>query len=495
MKKIFVFIIFSLVPLVAIWSQNSNASADTLKKHVYYLASDELKGRDTGKEGQRIAAAYISTAFDNYGLKKMPNNSYYHWYNLKKKHSNHLVVKNNDNTLFWPWHFYYASGYNHNDTLNTQIVFAGYGSNAEIEPLNITDKAIAFIAESPQQAYKTIMRISKTYGNRYYFVIFQKNNKSINKAWGIEYQLSSYNLPQYFNKTYSQTIVEDWTLPSDSLNIYYCFANVLQNVFMMNDKGLQKAADKNKNEDYGLLSYIMQPKISCIINYSDTIENIKAENVGGFILGNDTSKTVIVTAHYDHIGEKSGKINYGADDNASGTAALLEIARLMAQNAKNGIKPEANLLFMAFSGEELGLLGSEAFVADSMIDIGKIYLNINMDMIGRWDKRHENNRNFVYLLTIGNKSKQLFKIGKKKLDLPEGFEVSNKPGAKEKMLFRYGSDHYSFIKKDIPASVIFTGLHDDYHTPRDTPEKINFQNLTTITNMVYQYIYKVSESK
>jgi Zn-dependent M28 family amino/carboxypeptidase len=77
--------------------------------------------------------------------------------------------------------------------------------------------------------------------------------------------------------------------------------------------------------------------------------------------------------------------------------------------------------------------------------------------------------------------------------MPKGYEVSNKPGAKEKGVFRYGSDHYSFVKKDIPISVFFTGLHNDYHSPRDTPDKINYKNLTQITEIVYRYIYKAAE--
>ncbi|MDA3891081.1 MAG: M28 family peptidase [Salinivirgaceae bacterium] len=486
-------VIITICCVVNSFTQNLQPSTDTIKSHVYYLASDELKGRDTGKEGQRIAAKYIAEKFRQYGLGTYDENGYNHYYHLKRKHINHLVVKNNGNILYWPWHFYYVTGYTHSDTIDTKLAFVGYGSNKEIEALDIEGKAVAFMAESPQNAYDTLIRIASEKGVKTFFVMFPKGSEDVSIVWGNEYQLSSYNLPEIFERKYIQKVRENWAVNTDSLNIYYCFPNVLRNVFMLDDKELEKVAKDNTSNNYTKLSSIIQPDISCLINYNDSIEDIKVENVAGFIYGEDTSKTVVVSAHYDHIGEVLGEINYGADDNASGTAALLESARLMSIDARNGIKPKINVLFVAFSGEEMGLLGSKAFVNDPAVDLSKIKLNINMDMVGRWDSKHEKDRSFVYILAAGDNAKQLFSIGKKQLNKPKGFNVSNKPGGREKVIFKYGSDHYSFLNKNIPISVFFTGLHDDYHTPGDTPDKINYENLTNITSTVYQYIYKVAE--
>jgi len=475
------------------WTQQLKPSIDTLKKHVYYFSSQELKGRNTGAEGQKIAAGYILKRFREYGLIPWDGTNFYDFYNLKKKHSNYLVVKSSGSLLFWPWHFYFTSGYTQTDTLNTSLVFIGYGSDKEIEGLNLKNKALVLLAKDPKEAYKQVIDIKKKYGNRTFFMVFPSKNNDVDRVWGDEYALASFEIPKIFDARLSQTITDDWVKPKDSVNIFYCFPNVLRNFFMLDDKELEKLANSNKSTDYSLLTSAIQPKVQCILSYNDSIEEIDVENVGGIIKGKDTTKTIVVTAHFDHIGEELGRINYGADDNASGTSALLEVARLMSDDVKNGILPETNVLFLAFSGEELGLLGSEAFLTDEKVDLSELYLNINMDMVGRWDERHEKKRSFVYLLTAGDNSKKLFKVGKRSLNLPKEFEVSNKPGAREKMVFRYGSDHYSFLKRDIPVAVFFTGLHDDYHTPRDIPEKINYKNLTDITDMVYQYIYKVSE--
>jgi hypothetical protein len=492
MKHIFCWIVGCVILISSGFGQTLAPSLDSIKSHVYYLASPQLKGRNTGSEGQKTAANFIAERFENYGLQPLQNTEYYHYYQLKRKGRNTISVQNYNNILISPWHFYFASGYNQLDTLNSTLIFAGYGSNEEVKNLTITDKAIAFISDDPADAYQTILRLSTAYGNKQFFVIFPKKNHDLDKVWSDEFQLSSLRLQQSFDRLQEQTISDEWANPTDSLNIYYCFPNVLRNVFLMNDEQLENVAKNNINQNYELLTAIIQPDISCMINFHDTVETILVENVGGYIKGKDTSRTIVVSAHYDHIGEDMGFINYGADDNASGTAALLECSRLMSIDANMGTLPETNVLFMAFSGEEMGLLGSEAFVTDSTTPLNEIYHNINMDMIGRWDELHEDNRDFVYLLTEGKNSKAFYKIGKNKVMLLDGFEIDNNPGGKEKMVFRSGSDHYSFYKKDIPVSIFFTGLHEDYHSPRDTPDKINYQNLTNITSVVYQYIYKIS---
>lgn len=490
--KLFMFLL-GLLYSMGVLSQIHTSNIDTIKKHVYYLASAELKGRNTGEEGQKVAAHYIARQFEQYGLKPFNEEGFYHYYNLKRKQRNKVSVKGGGNVMFWPWHFYYVTGFEHSEKVQTELVYVGYGSDDEIAPLSINNKAVALMSDTPSQAYEVIINIASNYACNTFFVLFPKRNKDVSMAWGNHYQMSSYDLPYKYRNRELQMVNELWNNNTDSLNVFYCFPDVLKNIFMLNDKELKNVADNNIIQNHTLLSSIIKPKIEYEINYVDSIEIMTVENVGGFIMGDDTTKTLVLSAHYDHVGEDENGINYGADDNASGTTALLETARLIALDAQKGIKPKVNVLFLAFSGEELGLLGSKAFVRDTNIDLSKIKLNINMDMLGRWDEKHENDRDFVYLLSAGEKSKQLYNIGKKNIDKPKGFELSNKPSGKERVVFKYGSDHYSFYEKDISVVVFFTGLHDDYHTPGDTPNKINYTNLTNITDVVYQYIYKAAE--
>jgi hypothetical protein len=479
-------------------AQNQVANSDKIKEHVYYLTSDSLKGRETGTRGEQLAAEYLASQFNNLGLIPLADDSYFHEFELVRKHRNSMLVKSQGVLLFWPWHFHYAANYNHTDTITTKLLFAGFGTGEELEKLSIKNKALAFIAENPVEAYNTILRIKRDYGNTRFFVIFSKRSKLMEEAWGYNYVLSDYQLPNDFNKRMETYPSDDWNiLPvEDSLSIYYCFPNVLKKLFSLSDKELIALAKKNRKQDFSLLQTVYQSELELSTNYKTfTVDTIKVSNVGGSLKGRDTTQTIVVTAHYDHLGEDFGRVYYGADDNASGTAALLESARLISNDYKKGIVPERNILFLAFTAEELGLYGSEAFVRSNLFDKNGTVLSINMDMVGRWDEKHKDKRDFVYLLTAGNNRLKWFAIGKRKINLPENFQLSHRAGLVEKRTFKYGSDHYNFFTRDIPVAVFFTGLHPDYHTPNDTPDLLNYKNLTNISTVVYRYIHQVSYYK
>ena len=170
MKHIFSCIIGCVFLVSSGSGQTLAPSLDSIKSHVYYLASPQLKGRNTGSEGQKTAANFIAEKFKNYGLQTLQNTEYYHYYQLKRKGRNTISVQNYNNILISPWHFYFASGYNQLDTLNSTLIFTGYGSNEEVKNLTITDKAIAFISDDPADAYQTILRLSTAYGSKQFKV-------------------------------------------------------------------------------------------------------------------------------------------------------------------------------------------------------------------------------------------------------------------------------------------------------------------------------------
>lgn len=490
----FLSLIFGLIKS-QLTAQNLEANLNKIQEHVYYLTSDSLNGRETGTQGEQLAAQYLANQFKGYGLEPLAGDSYYHQFELVRKHRNTLMVKSQGNLLFWPWHFYYMANFNHADTVTTNLLFAGFGTSEELENLPIKNKALAIIAENPSEAYKTILRIKKDYGNTRYFVIFSKRNKSMEKAWGYDYVLSDYQLPDEFKQRKNNFPAEAWnTLPVvDSLSIFYCFPNVLMKLFSLSDRELIAIAKQNRKQNQALLPTVYQPALELYTNFNTSkIDTINAINVGAVIKGKDSTQTVVLSAHYDHLGEDFGRVYYGADDNASGTAALLESARLISNDYKKEIIPERNVLFMAFSAEELGLYGSEAFVQSNLFDKNGIVLSVNLDMVGRWDKKHDNRRDFVYLLTAGKNRNKWYEVGKHKINLPENFQLTHRAGWVEKRTFKFGSDHYSFFTRDIPVAVFFTGLHPDYHTPEDTPDKLNYKNLTNISTVVYRYIHQVS---
>src|SRR5690606_10672671 len=208
----------------------------------------------------------------------------------------------------------------------------------------------------------------------------------------------------------------------------------------------------------------------------------KGHNVIGFI-DNNASNTVVLGAHFDHLGygedqnsrDSLKHIHNGADDNASGTAALMEIAHLLSKSKNK----KSNYLFIAFSAEELGLFGSKYFVDNPTIDLSNVNYMINMDMIGRL-----NNENG---LTVGGYGTS-----------PAWNKVFNNINTAKDFNLKYDSsgtgpsDHISFYRKDIPVLFFFTGLHNDYHKTTDDADKINFTGQTLIVKMIMELLEETS---
>jgi hypothetical protein len=198
----------------------------------------------------------------------------------------------------------------------------------------------------------------------------------------------------------------------------------------------------------------------------------EAHDVVGIIPGGDSvlgGEYVFVTAHFDHLGNDDGTLYRGADDDASGTAGLLEVMRLL-----KDAHPRRTLAFMGVSGEEEGLLGSEAFLADAPLPVTAIKADINMDMIGRGREGElhvmpARREGYVTTLTAEARS------------LAEAQGIALSAGIED---YWQDSDHYSFALRSIPAICFNTGLHADYHQPTDTPDKINYNRLASVVKIV-----------
>jgi len=216
---------------------------------------------------------------------------------------------------------------------------------------------------------------------------------------------------------------------------------------------------------------------------------------------------IILTAHYDHIGKSGDKIYNGADDNASGTTALMEIAEALSKAKKNGIKLNKNVMFIAFSAEEKDLIGAKHFVKSSIADTIEMELNVNMDMIGKSIKYGliesfkdaENpgfkedtsfREDYVYLFRKGKNTRKFTKYSRKS-GRSRKFFIDTHPGGILKLIYKSSSDHKPFFDEGVPIMVYFTGLHPDCHTERDTPDKIDYENLTIITQIIFETVYKI----
>jgi Zn-dependent M28 family amino/carboxypeptidase len=209
----------------------------------------------------------------------------------------------------------------------------------------------------------------------------------------------------------------------------------------------------------------------------------------GFLEGTDKKdEVVIISAHYDHVGtDEKGQIHNGADDDGSGTCALLELAEAYSKAKTAGNGPRRSILFLWVTGEEKGLLGSKYYTdINPIIPLEKTICDLNIDMIGRVDKKHETNENYVYLIGSDKLSSELHTISENVNKETINFELDyefNDP--KDLNRFYYRSDHYNFAKNKIPVIFYFTGVHEDYHKPGDDVEKILFSKYSKITQLVF----------
>lgn len=227
------------------------------------------------------------------------------------------------------------------------------------------------------------------------------------------------------------------------------------------------------------------------------LKNIKGSNILAYIKGNQLENEVIViSAHIDHLGVKNNEIHYGADDNASGTAAIMQIAQAF-QNAKNkGFPPKRSILIAHFTAEEIGLYGSSYYTKNPVFSLKNTIANLNIDMIGRVDEKHKNNPNYIYSIGADKLSDELHFISEKinatlsNLELDYTYNDENDPNR-----YYYRSDHYNFSSKGVPSIFYFNGTHTDYHKPTDTREKINFKSLEKRTKLVFYTAWHLANMK
>ena len=225
--------------------------------------------------------------------------------------------------------------------------------------------------------------------------------------------------------------------------------------------------------------------------------NFDSENVLGYIHGTEFPEEVIViSAHYDHLGIENGVIHDGADDNGSGTSAVLEIAEAFMKAYIDGEGPKRSVLFMNLTGEEEGLFGSKYYTSNPIYPLENTVCNLNVDMIGRVDDAHTDKPNFVYLIGSDKISTELHLISEAvnnkytNLDLDYTFNDDKDPNR-----FYYRSDHYNFAKNGIPIIFYFNGTHADYHKASDTEEKINYEILAKRTQLVFLTAWEIANRK
>ena len=218
-----------------------------------------------------------------------------------------------------------------------------------------------------------------------------------------------------------------------------------------------------------------------------------SENVVAFIKGSEKpDEIVVISAHLDHVGVKDGKVYNGADDDGSGTVAVLEIAEAFQKALKDGFRPKRSILFLHVTGEEKGLLGSKFYVENPIFPIANTVVNLNIDMVGRIDDRHKDNPNFVYLIGADKLSTELHDLSEamnsKYTNISLDYKYNDESDPNR---FYYRSDHYNFAKYNVPIIFYFNGTHEDYHQHTDTPDKINYDLLENRSRLIFHTAWEI----
>ena len=429
-----VFVIVLLLVACAAPKQASKTDKqliENLKTHIGFLADDKLEGRRTGSAGEQQAMEYISSQFKSIGLSPKGTDGYYQPFEV------------NDGKIMKPSSLFMING---DGLVEERDYFAfPFSPNTSID---------AFVSPSLQEVGMP-------------WIIDLKDGLEENKS-----------NPHFDLTDYIRTNAKKAKERGATAVVLYNSSSIEDNLkFNGKDRSEMLSipvlyVTKEAAKKYFLSA---ESSFSLKINVDLADKKRTGHNVVGY-LDNGAATTVILGAHFDHLGYgedgnsmmRTGEklIHNGADDNASGTAALIELARkLKASKSKNN-----NYLFIAFSGEELGLYGSKYFTENPTIDLKAANYMINMDMVGRLNDSTK-------ALTVGGYGTS-----------PKWGEFYNSTILKEKQdfLFKYDSsgtgpsDHTSFYRKDIPVLFYFTGLHTDYHKPSDDAERINYNGTASI---------------
>lgn len=469
---------------------NTEITPEEIKANVFYLASDAMKGRFTGSPEERIAGDYIKNEFQLYGLKPAFNGSWFQEFPFVEK-----VVMTKANSLTFeikgkkenlkPGKDFITVAYSGKGKANGELVFAGYGISApklnydDYDGIDVKGKIVVVMRYHPEHDS------SKSEFEKYASF---RNKATVAKEKGASAIILVNGFAPKNDDDPLMELRYDGAPAMKDIAVQQVKRNFVDDLFKsegLNFSEAQKQIDASKKPSSFLFKY---SKASLTAEVKE-IEK-KGRNVAGMIEGSDPvlkSEYVVIGAHYDHLGidqlkessmykGKEPMIHNGADDNASGTTGLLEVAEKFA--AMKGLL-KRSIIFAAFSGEELGILGSTYMTNNFPVNIKNVTAMLNMDMIGRLNEDNS-------LTVIGTGTSSLWKdlLNKKN---SYGFKLGMSDGGSG------GSDHQSFSNKNIPVLFFFTGTHSDYHKPTDDADKINTIGEASVANYVFDIAVAVDQ--
>lgn len=500
-------LLFFIIGVVPAQTKDSSAEryaatilASDLSKHLHVLASDEYEGRETGKKGQKLAAKYIKEKFESYGVHPLESGDYFQSIPLVIQYPEGSSVVINSKKYEFGKDFYYFKGFN--DTLidATNIVFLGYGIDDELysDYKNRDVRGmVGFIFDGEPYNKKGVSHITGLEGpsewsESWRLKLEAARNHGVTALMLLVPDIEA-NLKIMKHSIYTSSMLIDKqeTTPHKFTPSIYISEEMARTIVSKNKVDLvtlKKRITKTGKPN------VIDLAVDITINIERKKERISSENVVGYIEGGELKdEIVVISAHYDHIGMSDGEVYNGADDDGSGTVALMEIAEAFSKAKKEEMGSKRSILVLAVAGEEKGLLGSQYYVENPLFPLKNTVVDLNIDMIGREDKKHNGNPNYIYLIGSDKLSSDLHTLSETanetytKLELDYTYNQPDDPNR-----FYYRSDHYNFAKNNIPVIFYFSGVHDDYHKPTDTVDKIDFQKMEKITRLVFYTAWEIA---
>lgn len=451
---------------------------EDLKDNLSIIASDAMEGRETGKRGQKMAAAFIASHFDELGLIAPVNGGYYQPVPLFTTGAP-LVTLKSGTTEFAKEEYLYAGSFETGGMMDMPIVFLGGGTEEEIKSIDFTGKAVMFFSDpSATSMNNPLVRTLRDKGAKMVFMVIEKED-DFKRIMNMTRSFSGGRL--LLTKQASQ---------STNTGLFYLSSQTAGKIFNTPYDKLKKSAIDRK----------LDKVKSSVVSYSivQNFRELRSENILGFLEGSDKKdEVVVVTAHYDHIGISSraegDKINNGADDDGSGTVAVMAMAKAFVQAKKEGKGPRRSILFMTVTGEEKGLLGSQYYTNNPVFPLSNTVANLNIDMIGRRDPQHKDSAPYVYVIGSDKLSSELHTLSEatNKTYTNLIFDYTYNDEKHPERIY-YRSDHWNFAKNNIPIVFYFDGVHEDYHKPSDEVDKIEFDLLMLRAKTVFHTAWEIA---
>ncbi len=459
---------------------NPNITKANLYKYIDFLASDSLKGRYPGTPYDRVSAKYIKDMFDSFGLKPLGDKGYQFMdiiIDQKPGTKNKLAVNGIDQTFESNFS---TLSFSSTSTFESSVVFAGYGFKINNEKLlwndyqavDVNNKWVLLLRGDPEPDSLESVFINQSSDRNKTLIAKDQGAKGVILVSGNSWD----------SKDKLLTMTEwGYDIGIPVIQVKRDVANLI-----LNGQGKIEELEKVIIADRHSHSMELSTSINAtteVINDSKTTQNVVA-----VLEGSDKklkNEYIVIGAHFDHLG-MGGKntssrkpdtiaVHNGADDNASGVAAMIEVAKQLESKHK---KIKRSVVFVAFAAEEMGLIGSQKFVESGLIPNQSIVAMINLDMVGRMNKKE--------LQISGTKTSTESEAILKNLNADSSLTLAFSPEGSGP------SDYSSFYNKNIPVFAFTTGVHLDYHTPFDDIDKINFDGMVITTNYVYSLAMDLS---